>query len=311
MWKQFINEYFVFTRKERRGIIFIILLIVTVSIFPFIYSYFYHEKITSPNKFKEEIAALKIDSAKAKTYGKYVQNEYYNDYTPYKKRETIKAVSFQFDPNTATIEEWVKLGIREKIAQNIQKYISKGGKFYKPEDLKKIWGIPKQDVDRLIPFVTIAAIPKNYPKFEKSAYADNYKPRVISIVNINSGDTAAFISLPGIGSKLSQRIISFRDKLGGFHSVDQVAETYLLPDSTFQKIRPYLTLDNANVKKININLATIDEMKIHPYIRYQVANAIFNYRNQHGNFNSIEEVKKIMIITDDIFDKMAPYLAVK
>jgi competence protein ComEA len=73
--------------------------------------------------------------------------------------------------------------------------------------------------------------------------------------------------LPGIGSKLSQRIIAFRNKLGGFYSVEQVGETYRLPDSTFQKIKPKLILGNNNVKQININAASIDEMKAHPYLR--------------------------------------------
>ena len=311
MWKQFINEYFVFTRKERRGIIYTVILIAALSVFPFIYSYFHKEDSVFLNDFQKEIASLRIDSGKSKSYGKYAENEYYNDYTPRKEIVARKIESFQFDPNTATVNEWMRLGIREKIAQNIQKYISKGGKFYKPEDLKKIWGIPKTDVDRLIPYIRIESIINNYPKYEKVDYAKNYTPRTISSVEINTGDTSAFIALPGIGSRLSQRIIAFRKSLGGFHSIDQIAETYLLPDSTFQKIRPFLKSENITVKKININIATIDEMKSHPYIRYQLANAIFNYRIQHGNFNSIEGVKKIMIITDEIFDKMAPYLALE
>lgn len=311
MWKQFINEYFVFTRKERRGIIQVVILIAALCLFPFLYSYFYQEDMYSTNNFQEEIAALKIDSAKKSSYSNYVENEYYNDYTPNKKKMVQEAESFYFDPNTASVNDWVRLGVREKIAQNIQNYISKGGKYYKPEDLKKIWGIPKKDVDRLMPLVRISSIPVSYPKYERVEYAKSYVPKTISSVDINTGDTSAFIAFPGIGSKLSQRIISFREQLGGFHSIDQIAETYFLPDSVFQKIKPYLILGDVTVKKININLASIDEMKGHPYIRYQIANAIFNYRIQHGDFNSIEELKKIMIITNEMFDKMAPYLTVK
>ena len=117
--------------------------------------------------------------------------------------------------------------------------------------------------------------------------------------------------MPGIGSKLSQRIIAFRNKLGGFYSVNQVGETYLLPDSTFQKIKSRLIIGSSHVKQININAASIDEMKAHPYLRYNLANAIFQYRQQHGNFNSVEEIKKIMLVTEDIFNKVAPYLTVQ
>src|SRR6185437_7375519 len=100
-----------------------------------------------------------------------------------------------------------------------------------------------------------------------------YVVKAIQIIDVNLADTTALISLPGIGSKLAQRIIAFRNKLGGFYSIEQVGETYLLPDSTFQKIKPKLTIVGNNVKQININVASIDEMKAHPYLRYNLANA--------------------------------------
>jgi competence ComEA-like helix-hairpin-helix protein len=114
--------------------------------------------------------------------------------------------------------------------------------------------------------------------------------------------------LPGIGSKLAVRIVTFREKLGGFYSVEQIGETYGLPDSTFQKIKQYLKLDNSSVKKININTASIDEMKTHPYIKYSIANPIIAYRNEHGAFSKIEDIKKVMAVTDEIYKKIAPYL---
>ena len=130
-------------------------------------------------------------------------------------------------------------------------------------------------------------------------------------IDINIADTTALISLPGIGSKLAQRIIAFRNKLGGFYSVDQVAETYLLPDSTFQKIKPRLIAGRTPVKQININTASVDDMKSQSYLRYNLANAIYQYRQQHGDFKSVEEIKKIMLVTDEIFNKVQPYLTVQ
>jgi competence ComEA-like helix-hairpin-helix protein len=126
---------------------------------------------------------------------------------------------------------------------------------------------------------------------------------------VNTADTTTLISLPGIGSKLATRIITFREKLGGFYSVEQIGETYGLPDSTFQKIKQYLKLDNVSVKKININTATVDEMKAHPYIKYSLANPIVAYRNEHGMFSTIEDIKKVMAVTDEVYKKIAPYLS--
>ncbi|MEI9908827.1 MAG: helix-hairpin-helix domain-containing protein [Bacteroidota bacterium] len=127
-------------------------------------------------------------------------------------------------------------------------------------------------------------------------------------IDINTADTTAFISLPGIGSKLAARIVNFRDKLGGFYSISQVGETYGLPDSAFQKVKQYLKLENAFVKKININTATVDELKAHPYIKFAIANPIIAYRKEHGPFSKVEDVKKMMTITGDIYNKISPYL---
>ena len=114
--------------------------------------------------------------------------------------------------------------------------------------------------------------------------------------------------MPGIGSKLAYRITNFRDKLGGFYSVEQIKETYGLADSTFQKIKPYLNVNADAIKKMNINTATKEELKVHPYIKWNLANAIVEYRTQHGNYKNLQELKNIVLIDDEAFNKILPYL---
>jgi len=314
MWQRFLKDYFFFSKKERSGIIVLILVLIFLILSPLLFPILIKEEKFDYAQFETEMAQLRIDSARKYT-NKNFGNNYYPDNTyPGKKYQTVKTEVFFFDPNTASVNDWIRLGIKEKTAATIQKYISKGGKFYKPEDIKKIWGLHSSDVERLLPFVRIKNTSNEYPQFEKKEYTNNKfsnTPKIIQKVKINLADTTEFIALPGIGSRLSKRIIAFREKLGGFYSIDQVAETYLLPDSTFQKIRPFLVMNDNPVKKININLASVDEMKSHPYIKYNLANAIFQYRKQHGNFNSVDAVKKIMLVTDEIFNKVAPYLAIE
>ncbi|HUS03523.1 MAG TPA: helix-hairpin-helix domain-containing protein, partial [Chitinophagaceae bacterium] len=299
MWKHFLHEYLSFTKKERTGIFILLTLILLCIIVPFLYPIFQAEENFYHSKFDKEISELKLlqaDSAAGKKYpdsyrGKnFDENNYANYYEPSEKNyyNRPKGELFNFDPNTASANDWKRLGIRDKTAETIQKYLSKGGHFYRPEDISKIWGLHKDDVERLLPYVKIENSKKEYAdnktEFNRYTSPDSYRNKKSSsqVIDINAGDTSAFISLPGIGSKLAQRIISFRDKLGGFYSVDQVKETYGLPDSTFQIIRSKLVLNNTSVKTININTATLEEMKLHPYIRFNIANAIFQYRNQHG-----------------------------
>lgn len=313
MWR-LLNDYFSFTKKERHGIIYIVFIIAALIFLPFLFPYFSKKESIDTSKFEKEIAQLQIDSSSKKIHFKF-RDEYENDVSPSDKYGSEKNVElFYFDPNTASVNDWVRLGIREKTAKTIQKYILKGGRFKKPEDLKKIWGLSETDVNRLIPYVSIKNVETKFPHFEEKLYSEkaNYTSKnSIEKIDINLADTNAFIALPGIGGKLAKRIISFREKLGGFYSIEQIGETYLLPDSTFQKIKPYLVLNSKVAKKININSANVEEMKSHPYIRYYVANAIFQYRQQHGNFQSVEEIRKIMTVTDEIYNKAAPYLSVE
>jgi DNA uptake protein ComE-like DNA-binding protein len=314
MWQQFLKDYFSFTKKERRGIIVIVAVILLLIILPFFFPYFIKKEETDTSQFTKEIAQLRLDTSSKKRNVDKIDDGYYNDYTPSPGKYISKQEVFFFDPNTASIADWIRLGVKPRTAETIQKYIAKGGKFYKPEDIKKIYGISQKDVERLIPYVSIKEVKKEYTSYEQKEYTDKKsfsKNSVNQKTDINEADTSAFIALPGIGSKLAKRIISYREKLGGFYSVDQISETYFLPDSTFQKIKYYLIADSKAIKKININLATIEEMKLHPYIKYNIANAIFQYRRQHGNYNSVEEIRKIMTVTDDFYEKVFPYLSVE
>jgi competence ComEA-like helix-hairpin-helix protein len=213
---------------------------------------------------------------------------------------------FVFDPNKLDLQGWEKLGLNRKTINTINNYRIKGGRFYKPEDLQKIWGLPEGFYERVKSYISIPE--KEMPGYKEST--TYIKPtRKAMEVEINSADTTAYISLPGIGGKLANRIINFRDKLGGFYSVDQVGQTYGVPDSTFQKIRPYPKLDKEKLRKININTASKDDLKAHPYIRWNIANSVVEYRNQHGSYKSLDDLKKITLIDDVTFEKIKHYLS--
>jgi len=316
--KKHIPDYLSFTRKERTGIMIVLILIVLLTIFPFLLPFFQPGKKYTDSQFEKEIAALDIkqqDSSSNYKSRNFDENNYQNYYQPNERNYSArkpKGELFYFDPNTLSLDGWVKLGVREKTAITIQKYISKGGKFYKPEDISKIWGLHGDEVERLLPYVRIEQ--KAYPAFTPVQQTETVKKYdkpsyTIANVDINLADTAAFIALPGIGSKLANRIIAFRDKLGGFYKIEQVAETFALPDSTFQKIKSHLFITATTVKKISINKATVDELKAHPYLRYNLANAIVQYRIQHGAYGSVSDIKMILVITNDIFAKIEPYLS--
>ena len=324
-WHQFVKDYLNFTRKERTGILVIIALIVFSVFIPDLI-----KKDAGSNSIQSDtswLAAIKRLEIHDSVFSKHDyrkdddENTYPYQYdrkkNDYYESNAVTGELFFFDPNTTSAAEWKRLGLKDKTIQTIQNYLSKGGHFYKPEDLQRVYGLHKDQYDRLLPYVKIEA--KSLASNEQIVLSKpNSEPQPTrnatnkySSVDINTGDTSAFISLPGIGSKLASRIVAFRDRLGGFYSIDQIGETYGLPDSTFQKIKQYLKLDNPSVKKININTATADELKAHPYIRSALANPIVAYRNEHGAFSKIEDIKKVMAVTDEIYKKVLPYLSLQ
>ncbi len=315
MWKQLLSSYFSFTKKERTGVFLLLSLIVLVVLLPFAYPLFIKKKVTDAAAFEKEIARLKLKQPD--TANSYIKKDLDdNQFAPYaqptEKNYTagIKAELFYFDPNKASVNDWQRLGVRDKTITTIQNYLSKGGHFYKPEDIGKIWGLHPDEVKGLLPYIRIATSENDHiEKDYKRKNLDKAKSS-LSVIDINNADSTAYIALPGIGSKLAQRILNFRDKLGGFNKIEQVAETFGLADSTFQKIKTRLVISNATIKQFNINTATIDEMKSHPYIRYAIANAIVQYRTQHGNFAAVADIKKIMLVTEEVYVKLEAYLTI-
>jgi competence protein ComEA len=312
------KNFLTFTKKEKRGV----LILLTTVIALFVSATYIYPLILKNDTINNKAVFAAVDSLKEKqkdsTKNYYTRNDYGDnvDYNTYQKKaynNSFTGTMFYFNPNTLSADGWRKLGIKDKTIAGMQKYIAKGGRFREPDDLRKVWGLRNDEKDRLVPYVRIVDMEEktytnyssNYKPYEKKVY----EKKAIAVVDINAGDSAAFDGLPGIGAGFSRRIIKFRDKLGGFYKVEQVAETFGLPDSVFQKIKPYLKIEAENITKININSATEEELKVHPYIRWQLAKIIIEYKKQHGAYKTLDDLKKIMAINVETFQKITPYLS--
>ncbi len=313
MWKRFIKEYLTFSRKDRLGIIVLVSLITLSLCTPLIFPLLRKQAPAD-----QESILKKVDQLNSISKDSFLPVSEKQFFSREKSKNPDHYVLFYFDPNEATLDDWIRLGISEKVASTILKYREKGGRFHSPEDLNKIYTLSKRDVERLIPYARIRqkenVIDRPYhssetpkPEFTESKYYGKNPVRF----DINLADTSQWKTLPGIGSKLSARIVNFREKLGGFVSPEQVGETRFLPDSTFQKIKPYLFFEYDGIRKINVNSATVDELKAHPYLSFNTANAIVQYREQHGSFHEINDLKRIQIIDEKLFDRIRPYLEIR
>jgi competence protein ComEA len=219
---------------------------------------------------------------------------------------------FNFDPNTLDSAGWVSLGFSPKQTHSILKYRNAGAKFRKPEDLKKLFMVDEAKYAELEPFIainpaTLQTTPKkefDRPKWQRPAFE-------LPHVELNSADTTELMKLKGIGGSFAKRIVKYRELLGGYTSKAQVLEVYGMDTVRFNPIAAQLVVDTLVRVRININTAEAKELMRHPYIDKNQAVAIVNYRQQHGAFRNISELRKIHLIKVDDLQRLLPYLKVE
>ncbi len=305
MRKHVFHDYARFSRKSRLGIITLLSCILLLALLPFVFPLLHHPETAAvpPGNAEWKIPADQRPDTTGRHTRKYIPAAPEQVYT---EAEPAPLRLFVFDPNRLDDAGWLQLGLKAKTVRTLRNYLSKGGRFRSPEDLRKIWGLTPALAEKLIPYVRIEVQPAaltSRPAVQPPAFAN--KP---SLLDINTADTSAWIALPGIGSKLAARIVAFREKLGGFHRPEQVGETYGLADSVFQRILPRLTVRSGKLRQLSINAATLEELKAHPYIRFAAANAIVQYRQQHGRYNTVADLKNIVLFNEELLQKIAPYL---
>jgi len=221
---------------------------------------------------------------------------------------------FFFNPNTIGEEEWEALGVPKKTVQTIVNYRNKGGTFRTPADIYKIWGMPKEVANNLRPYISLPVDRRSSVNRSSGLLPLQYAgvsrlPSKLLTLNINTAMETDWEALPGIGKVLAARITRFRDKLGGFKTVEEIAKTYGLSDSVFQLIKPSLFVevsgpisDNKQYK-INLNMASEKEMVqagFEPYL----ARAICLSRKQEGHFKTLADLKRIIFINEAMYSRL-------
>lgn len=302
-----VKEYFGFSKREFNGILILCSLIILVVLLPYIYPYFHLQKTYDFKSFEKEITAFEKSS-------KPLDYEYENRYSNNTKEVIPTNIEyFQFDPNDLPVSQWHKLGLTDKQIKVIKNYEAKGGKFYSKDDLKKIYSIKPALYAELEPFISINKSFNNVKfhtdyKANYKKYESKYVKKALVMIELNTADSSSLDLVKGIGSAFAIRILKYRDRLGGFNNVNQLREVYGIDSVKFAEIKSQIKVDASLIRTINVNTATFDDIKKQPYLSYKQINAILQYRKQHGFYSSIVDLKKVIILNEEILDKIKPYL---
>lgn len=309
-----------FNNKEKKGIVLLsTLLMVFIGIIWFRNYTFTELKIESLDNHDSLQVSLQDLKHEMKNDYQKTQNNYNSGFAYNNGKNNYEdhfpAIELsEFDPNTVSFDQLRRMGVNERAVNNWIKYLSKGGKFKKPEDLKKVFGLSPKTYDVLSQFVKISQTngsiiqPEKRSDFKKINFENQIVQKNNKIYDLNTSSPEDLTELDGIGEVLSQRIVKYRDKLGGFVNIDQLKEVYGLPAETFENIKYKVTVDPKMLKKIKINLADEFVLSGFPYISKRYASQIINYRNQHGIFRGIDDLKKIKSLDDALIQKIEPYI---
>lgn len=303
-FRKLLEEYFVFTRSERRGMMV--------------------------------LCALMLVSVVVRIFAGTIQLEDPVDpalfFAGMEKLETVKVLEngsvkslFTFDPNTITDSALSVLDIPDKVVSNLKKYRLKGGKFHKPEDIGKLYGMNDSIFQKILPYVSLEpaarvagetatlrpdsvkhySIRKSAPQFERPT-ATSRQDR--TVFELNSADSTVLIRLPGIGPVLAGRIIRYRNLLGGFTSVDQLSEVYGMTQERWVGMAERVSVDTSLVKPVRINFAGFQQLSRHPYIRRELAGRIIDWRSANGPVSELSAMMIAGILDSVQFRKLRPYL---
>ena len=298
--KNWLINAFGFSKRQYNGLLYLVILIIIVTAAPYLYSFF---KKKDTVKSKTETLALQ----KLELVDRYEKKRYKDARNEIEEVESKRKIQyFEFNPNLITEKEWQQFGLSYKQAKSIVNYVKKGGKFYKPEDLKKMYTISPKKYEELLPYVSIPKV----ETFEKKAYSPYVKKEPV-VIEINRADTLELDKIRGVGPAFARRIVKYRERLGGFYNKEQLFEVFGVDTPKFNEIKDQISIDLGSISKININTAEFDDLKRHPYLSFKQMNAIVNYRKQHGSYKSIDDLGKILIIKPETIQKIAPYLDFK
>jgi DNA uptake protein ComE-like DNA-binding protein len=297
--KSWLAEFFYFNKQERNGVFVLCILLILVAMLrlflPSIVDSnhkveFITLKAEAPLELKQTLIPEQTDHRSTSETGKQLHEK------------------FVFNPNTISVEEAKVLGFSKKLSATLFNFRNKGGKFFKPEDLKKLYGMSPGLYAGLESYILIPDHRKGFKRdtvypvrsYEKKVY-------VKAPLEINTADSLAIVYLKGIGPGFTKRIIKYRTMLGGFHSPEQLKEIYGMTDSVYDILISQIVLNKNNLTKIPVNAIDLNSLKKHPYFSFQSAQAIVNYRNKHGKLTE-EDLLTLGVLSPEKLRLVMPYL---
>ena len=290
MWK----DFFYYTKSERRVILLLLAIALLLLGIWAITEYLRPVEVPVTLSESEEIDSFLANLEE--------QEKIRKSHTP---KNEISAVLQPFDSVLLR-----QLGLPVYIVRNILKYRAKGGVFRSPESFSRIYGLKEEVYQKLKPYITIAPLVSvshvRTDTFRQLKDTIPYIPKYEegTIVDLNKADTSILKRIPGIGSTLARMIVVYRQRLGGFYDVSQLQEV----PHVGVELNKWFVVTPAGLHKIQVNSASLDKLRSHPYMDFYKAKAIMEYRRKRGKIKGLSQLSMFEEFTEKDLKRLSPYL---
>lgn len=311
--KRLTKAFFTLNKGEQRAIIILLVMALCVSVFNLLIPLFVTHKQFDHHNFIRQVEEFREEQKKISDSIETVKLQNRGELDLERARQKLKP--FEFDPNDLPVELWKKIGLTDKQIGVIKNYENKGGIFLQKEDLKRMYCISEAEYQVLEPYIIIKSTSKtineNKPEKRVKEVISGRKEPAYKLVDLNSATAAELTENLHLPEWLAGRVVKYRNLLGGFAYVSQLAEVYGFDSLQIDKLGKYISIDLTQIKQIDLNNSTFKEILHHPYISYEITKRIVNYREKHGKIKSVEELVDSNLISKSLFIKIKSYLRIK
>jgi DNA uptake protein ComE-like DNA-binding protein len=288
-----IGVYFKFTKSQRTGVLFLFAIIVVFQLAYFFVNIDSIEK-ESPEKQKWLSVQSEIDSLN-------------------RSEQKLVVKIYSFNPNFITDYKGYRLGMSVPEIDRLLAFRKKGKYVNSGKEFQVVTKVSDSLLSAIAPYFKFPDWVKNKDKykenvgFEEKAFVEKRK---IVLTDINKATQEDLIKIYGIGEVISLRILKLKEGLGEFVSMEQMKDVWgLSPEVIVNLNTHFKVFTYPNIKKLDINNASIKEISKFPYFRYALAKEIVTYRSMNGNIDNIEDLTKIKDFPVEKLNIIGLYLA--
>jgi DNA uptake protein ComE-like DNA-binding protein len=297
MSKKWDSDWLVFSKKARRGAFVFLFIFLALVFGRRAWSELYVQQ-----DFSVEYYNLKSNSS---DYFQVSEENNYKSFSLKSDKPKFTAPDSLFNPNDYKKENWMKLGLSEKQAASIIKFKESGAVFRTKSDVQKLFVVSEELYALLKDKINL---PDSLTKEQRKEVFKNYKPKPMEI---NSITVKKLQYVRGIGPFYANKIIEYRNMLGGYYSLEQLLEINRFSPDLLDSIKLRCFVDQKEIKKMDLNSVTASDLQGHPYFRVSVARDIVTLRNKLVAFTEVRDILQSELIDEKLFKKISPYLEVK